>query len=235
MEKCSRCLEPFHISTLDRKIKSAKEKTAETKRRSEKAVEKHKDRIRKLDDRKAILKSKVIAEDDVKRKERYFEQIDKADEKIVHFTKKHHELLERLKIKRENMLKYREDLLTRKENKEKKLTSLDSNKKLYEAKTSKDMVMSNFKIMLNNMHIYARDHYFSEEYHNKEFETMCSLFYRQEGYIKVTKDCYNVMLSSYDDQKLQEEAKRACARFNERDIHTKDGRKIRIETESMTF
>jgi len=223
------------IAATERKIKSADEKLAEINQKSEKAIEKYEDRIRKLDDRKANLKSKVIAEDDVKKREKHFVQMGKVDEGILHFTKKHHELLERLRLKEKNIAKYKETLLTQKENKEKELASLDLDKKLYEAKTSKDMVMSNFKIMLNNMHIYARDHYFSEEYHNKEFETMCDLFYRQEGYIKVTKDCYDVILSDYDDSKLQKEAELACARFNERDIRTEDSRKLRINMESMSF
>ncbi|MBU1784636.1 MAG: hypothetical protein KKG95_04790, partial [Candidatus Omnitrophica bacterium] len=137
-----------------------------------------------------------------------------------------------LKISLKNKERHEKGLRTQKENKENELGSLDLERVLLEIETEKDHLMSNFKMLLINLSSYAQRQYFPEEYHTFTMESMKRAFYQQDGYVKVRKKNIEVTLHSYDDPGLQKAVEYACEKFNNRDLRTLEGQRIKMYVES---
>ena len=94
--------------------------------------------------------------------------------------------------------------------------------------------MSNFKILLTNLSRYAQEQYFppEKEYQNATMETMLKTFYRQDGYVKISKTKVEVTLHPYEKPELQKAAEYACMKINNSDLHTPAGQRICMGVES---
>jgi hypothetical protein len=125
-------------------------------------------------------------------------------------------------------------LLTQKKYKEMEIKKLDTEKRpLYEIKTDKDHLMSNFKMLLINLSSYVQRTFFPEVVHNFTMDSMMKAFYQQDGYIKIKDKRIDVTLQSYDDPFLQKAAEYACWRFNESDRRTLAGQRIWMGVEGQ--
>lgn len=124
-----------------------------------------------------------------------------------------------------------------KDNKEREIESLDMEKVLYEIRTEKDHLMSNFKMLFINLSSYAQRQYFPKSVHNLTMESMMKIFYQQDGYIKERKRRIDVTLHSYDEPGLQEAAEYACMKVNNNNLRTPEGQRIRmwVEGENVKF
>lgn len=142
-----------------------------------------------------------------------------------------------LKMGLKNKKRHEKGLRTQKENKENELSNLDLERVLFEIKTEKDHLMSNFKALLINLSSYAQRQYFPEEVHSFTMKSMKKAFYQQDGYVKIRKKKIEVTLHSYDDVNLQKAAEYACRKFNNRDLRTSAGQQIKmcVEQENVKF
>jgi len=155
------------------------------------------------------------------------------EKKLTKAGEKYGEMLTRLEVNLKNKEQYEKSLVTQKGNKERDIKNLDMEKVLYEIKTEKDHLMSNFKMLLVNLSSYAQRQYFPNEVHSFTMESMMKAFYQQDGYVKETKKKIDVTMYSYDDPFLQKAVEYACAKFNNSNIKTTDGKQIRIQLEGQ--
>ena len=108
---------------------------------------------------------------------------------------------------------------------------MDLERVLYDIKTEKDHLMSNFKALLINLSSYAQRQYFPEQFHSFTMESMKKAFYQQDGYIKIRKRRIDVTLHSYDEPDLQKAVEYACMKFNNSDVRTLEGQRIWMHVE----
>ena len=136
--------------------------------------------------------------------------------------------------KLKNKEKHLKSLISQRDNKERELKALNLKEVLFDMKTEKDHIMSNFKILLTNLSRYVQEQYFphKKDYQNATLETMLKTFYRQDGYVKIRKTKVEVTLQSYDVPELQKAVEHACMKFNASNLHTLSGQKIWMGVES---
>ena len=148
-------------------------------------------------------------------------------------SERYAKILPRLEFNLKNKEQHEKGLLTQKENKEREIKSLDLEKVLYEIKTEKDHLMSNFKMLLINLSSYAQRQYFPENVHNFTMESMMKAFYQQDGYVKIRKKRIDVTLHSYDEPDLQKAVEYACMKVNNSNLRTPEGQRIWIGVEGQ--
>ena len=89
-----------------------------------------------------------------------------------------------------------------------------------------------FRLFLEHLHSYAKTHFFPLEYEAETLKSMTEKFYKQSGYLKIKRDCWEIILRPFGQQKLQKDLQIACARFNQMDIEFPDRRRLRIYLQS---
>ena len=124
-------------------------------------------------------------------------------------------------------------MISTRESRQRELATLNLEEVLYEIRTEKDYIMSNFKILLTNLSHYVKRQYFPQEYHSYTMESMMRAFYHQDGYVKVRKRRIDVTLHSYDEPDLQKTVEYGCTKFNASNLHTLDGQRIWMWVEGM--
>jgi len=154
-----------------------------------------------------------------------------TEEKLVKLSEEYPKHLSILEQKLRNKEQYLKGLISKREGKQREIAALNLEEELFENRIDKDQVMSNFKILLTNLSRYVQEQYFPKDYQQATLETMMKTFYRQDGYARVRKRRVDVTLYSYDNPDLQKAVEYACMKFNNSDLHTPSGQRIRIEVE----
>lgn len=84
-----------------------------------------------------------------------------------------------------------------------------------------------FWLFAEQLHRYCLGHFFPTEYSQESLPSMAQKFYKQSGYLKIKRTCWEVTLSPFDQKKLQQSAQIACQKINQSGIkisHQKDFR-----------
>ena len=166
-------------------------------------------------------------------RQRYLARLKLLENRLRRVSERYGKALPYLELNLKNKEQYEKSLLTQKENKEREIKNLDLEKVLYEIKTDKDHLMSNFKMLLINLSSYAQRQYFPESVHNFTMESMMKAFYHQDGYVKIRKKRIDVTLQSYDEPDLQKAVEYACMKFNNSGLRTPEGQRIWIGVEGQ--
>ena len=182
---------------------------------------------------KAELYAKIKLAEQASQRQKLLRDLRTAENKLTRISEQYGRQLSELKARLKNKEKYEKSLKTQKENKENEIKNLDLERALYEIKTEKDHLMSNFKMLLINLSSYAQRQYFPESVHNFTMESIMKAFYHQDGYVKMKKKRIDVTLHSYDDPGLQKAVEYACMKFNNSDLRTLEGRRIWMGVESQ--
>lgn len=173
----------------------------------------------------------------IEERRNYLSRLKLLEKRLRKLSEEYTENLSQWELKLKNKEQHQKTLLTQKKNKENEIKSLDLEKALYEIKTEKDHLMSNFKMLLINLSSYAQRQYFPESVHNFTMESMMKAFYQQDGYIKERKRRIDVTLHSYDEPDLQKAVEYACMKFNNSDLRISERQRIwmRVEGQSVKF
>jgi len=153
--------------------------------------------------------------------------------KLRKAAEKYTQIISDLENKLKNKEQYERSLRTQQENKENEINNLNLEKILFEIKTEKDHLMSNFKMLLINLSSYAQRQYFPESCHKFNLESMKKIFFQQDGYVKKSKTKIDVTLHSYDEPDLQKAAEYACMKFNNSDLRTAEGQRIYMNVAAL--
>jgi hypothetical protein len=94
--------------------------------------------------------------------------------------------------------------------------------------TEKDQIVAHLRIALHNSTLWAREHYFGPAYRHTTPLTMWRTFFNQDGFYHEMSDRIVVTLKPFGDPRVQQEAIKACQRFNERRIMTLSGKTIEM-------
>ncbi len=109
-------------------------------------------------------------------------------------------------------------------NKRKKLNPREP---LYEMHTRKDHIMTNLEVALNNADLFLKNNFFPLEYKNSDFKTIRDILYKQDGFIKESKDEILVSLKHYrQEPEHQMLAEYVVEKFNEANIFTDEGKRL---------
>jgi hypothetical protein len=108
------------------------------------------------------------------------------------------------------------------------LARLDPHATFFEVDAEKDQIMAHLRVGLHNTALWARDRYFGSTYRHTTPLTMWRTFFNQDGFYHATVDHITVALKPFNDPQVQQEAVKACQRFNERQIMTLSGKRIEI-------
>jgi hypothetical protein len=112
-------------------------------------------------------------------------------------------------------------------NKQKKL---NPKKPLYEMDTRKDHIMTNLEVALNNADLFLKKNFFPLEYKNLDFRTSRDILYKQDGFIKESKDEILVSLKHYQQEsEHQKLAEYVAEKFNAANIFMDDGKQLRMK------
>lgn len=182
---------------------------------------------------KSELYAKIKLAEQASQRQNLLKDLRDTENKLTRISEQYGRQLSELKTRLKNKEKHEKSLRTQKENKENEIKNLDLEKALYEIKTEKDHLMSNFKMLLINLSSYAQRQYFPKEVHNWTMESMMKAFYQQDGYVKIRKKRIDVMLYSYDEPDLQKAVEYACMKFNNSDVRTPEGQRIWIHAEGQ--
>ncbi|MBC8372422.1 MAG: hypothetical protein H8E53_02420 [Planctomycetes bacterium] len=109
-----------------------------------------------------------------------------------------------------------------------KLARLDPHATFFEVDTEKDQIMAHLRIGLHNSALWARDHYFSSTYRHTTPLTLWRTFFSQDGFYHEMADRIVVTLEPFANPRVQQEAVKACQRFNEHRIKTLSGKTIEM-------
>ena len=109
------------------------------------------------------------------------------------------------------------------------LTHLDPQAQFFEVDTEKDQIVAHLRIGLHNSALWARDHYFSSTYRHTTPLTMWRAFFNQDGFYREMTNRIVVTLKPFSNPSLQQEAIKACQRFNQRRIMTLSGKVIEMQ------
>jgi hypothetical protein len=108
------------------------------------------------------------------------------------------------------------------------LTRLDPQAKFFEVDTEKDQIMAHLRVGLHNSALWARDRYFSSTYRHTTPLTLWRTFFNQDGFYRETSNRIVVTLKPFRTIRTQQEAIKACQRFNARQIKTLSGKTIEM-------
>ena len=108
------------------------------------------------------------------------------------------------------------------------LTQLNPQATFFEVDTEKDQIVAHLRIALHNSALWARDHYFGADYRQATPLTLWRTFFNQDGFYRETPDRIVITLKPFSNAHAQQEAVKACQRFNERRITTHSGKLIEM-------
>lgn len=173
----------------------------------------------------------------IQERRKHLSRLKLLEKRLTRASEQYGESLSRWEVSLKNKEQHEKSLLTQKKNKEREIKGLDLERALYEIKTEKDHLMSNFKMLLINLSSYAQRQYFPEGVHNFTMESMMKAFYHQDGYVKIRKKKIDVTIHSYDEPNLQEAVEYACVKFNNGDLKTPEGQRIwmHVEEQNVKF
>jgi hypothetical protein len=92
----------------------------------------------------------------------------------------------------------------------------------------KDQVMLNWQILLANLHDWSAKYYFDAPWRTLSLKNATQMIYRKAGWVTWHNDWIEVRLEPYRYRDQQRAMAATCARFNARDVHWRDGRRIHI-------
>jgi hypothetical protein len=106
--------------------------------------------------------------------------------------------------------------------------AIDTETLCRERDLEKDQVMLNLQILLANLHDWSARYYFDSHWRNLSLKKATQMIYRKAGRITWYNDRIEVVLEPYRYRDQQRAMEASCARFNARNVHWRDGRRIRI-------
>jgi hypothetical protein len=106
--------------------------------------------------------------------------------------------------------------------------AIDTETLCRERQLEKDQVMLNWQVMLTHLHEWACQHYFAPVWQTLELETATRLIYRKTGRVYWLPDRIEIFLDSYRYPEHQHAMELTCHRFNQANLHWRDGRLLRI-------
>lgn len=110
-----------------------------------------------------------------------------------------------------------------------KLSKIDQKEILYEIDSRKDHMMTNFEVALNNADLFLKKNFFPPEYKNADFKTIRDILYKQDGFIKESKDEILVTLKHYrQEPEHQRLAEYVVKKINATEIITEEGKRLRM-------
>ena len=110
-----------------------------------------------------------------------------------------------------------------------RIARIDRKEPLFEIDTRKDHIMTNVEVALNNADLFLKKHFAPAAYKNSDFKTFRDILYKQDGFIKETEDEILVSLKHYrQEPEHQMLAEHIVERFNEADLFTDEGKKLRM-------
>lgn len=168
-----------------------------------------------------------------KERQKSLARLRQLEKGLTKLSEKYIENLSRCEVSLKNRERHEKGLITQKKNKETEIKSLNLERVLYEIKTEKDHLMSNFKMLLMNLSSYTQRQYFPKDVHKFTMESMMKAFYYQDGYVKEKKKRVDVTLHSYDEPDLQNAVEYACANFNNSNLSTPEGQRIWMHVEGQ--
>ena len=226
-----------NLRGISRRLEVAKKQRIQVSGQHKKLEKVYQVRKNELQKDRRELHAKIVLTQNAPERKRQLDILKRIERVISMLSEKYGRQISELKASLKNKERHEKSLQTQKEKKEIEIESLDLGRVLYDIKTEKDHLMSNFKTLLINLSSYAQRQYFPEECHSFNMETMKRTFYQQDGYAKVGKRRIDVTLHSYDEPGLQKAVEYACDRFNERDLKTRQGQRIwmRVEAKNVKF
>jgi hypothetical protein len=152
----------------------------------------------------------------------------KREQQMHTYRQRHHQrllkyLARKAKLEREIETHRQEQARATRE-----LTNLDPQAQFFEVDTEKDQIVAHLRIALHNSTLWAREHYFGPAYRHTTPLTMWRTFFNQDGFYHEMSDRIVVTLKPFGDPRVQQEAIKACQRFNERRIMTLSGKTIEM-------
>jgi hypothetical protein len=106
--------------------------------------------------------------------------------------------------------------------------AIDTETLCRERDLEKDQVMLNLQILLANLHDWSAKYYFDSHWRNLSLKKATQMIYRKAGRVSWHNDYIEVVLEPYRYSDQQRAMEASCARFNARNVHWRDGRRIRI-------
>lgn len=220
-----------NLRGIRKKLKGAIQERERAARQLQDLEKVYNARKKMLQKDRAELYAKIGLTEQAKERQALLKDLRRIEGKLSQISEQYGRQLAELKTALKKRERQEKNLNTQKENKEKEIKSLDLEKVLYEIKTEKDHLMSNFKTLLINLSSYAQRQYFPEKFHSFTMESMKKAFYQQDGYVKVRKKRIDVLLHSYDDPELQKAVEQACIKFNNSGLRTLEGQRIWMQVE----
>lgn len=136
----------------------------------------------------------------------------------------HRRLLKRIAQRRARRRQLSHELAERQATRD----AIDTESLCRERDLEKDQIMLDMQVLLTSLHDWARCHYFAPEWQHLELKTAIEMIYRKPGRVTWGREVIEVVLDPYryaDQQRAMEET---CRRFNEAQVHWRDGRLLRI-------
>jgi len=96
----------------------------------------------------------------------------------------------------------------------------------------KDQVMLNWQVLLANCHDWARTHFFALVWRKLSLERATQLLYRKSGRVTHFPDRIEVVFDAYRYAEQQRDMEETCRRFNDANIHWRDGRLLRLSVQA---
>lgn len=226
-----------NLRGITKRLKAATKETETIFNQLENLKEIYKLRKKILQKDKSNLYAEIGLTQKAEERQKLLKNLRRIELKISKMSEQYGQKISELKISLNNKERHKKSLATQKENKETEIKKLNLEKVLYEIKTEKDHLMSNFKTLLINLSSYAQRQYFPKEFHSFTMESMKKAFYQQDGYAKIRKRNIDITLHSYDEPALQKAVEYACNKFNNNNLKTLEGQRIwmHVEKQNVKF
>lgn len=205
-----------HLAAVTRKLDSKLSQLADLERQLQNQIARHDQKMTDLlrppkrPGARAAAHAAKRAQQLQDYRQRYHQQISK---RLAHRTQLEHEIEEH----RQEQTRVTHEL-----------TRLDPQAKFFEVDTEKDQIMAHLRVGLHNSALWARDRYFSSTYRHTTPLTLWRTFFNQDGFYRETSNRIVVTLKPFRTIRTQQEAIKACQRFNARQIKTLSGKTIEM-------
>jgi hypothetical protein len=156
---------------------------------------------------------------------RTYAQLDQANRR---YRRQRQKLLAQLQQHRRQRSQVHTELIQRQAIRD----ALDTDSLCRERNLEKDQIMLNLQLLLGNLHHWAREHYFAQEWQQLELKTATALIYRKAGWIQWGTEQIEVLLEPYRYPEQQQAMEETCRRFNAANLCWRDGRRLRIQVAS---
>jgi hypothetical protein len=152
----------------------------------------------------------------------------KREQQLQDYRQRYHQRLTRYLAHKAKLEQQIEDHRQEQARTADKLAQLNPQATFFEIDTERDQIMAHFRIGLHNSALWARDQYFGPNYRHTTPLTLWRTFFNQDGFYFEMADRIVVTLKPFTNLRVQQEAVKACRRFNERQIKTPSGRIVEI-------